>query len=276
MSELLEVATGLIDVWSGDPSTKKLWDAGVDAKGIGDLLKSLEDNDILDSAILAAIGSPAAKVQFALRAIKTFQEISQQPATGVLGAEARKLFRKLRGCDLTRSSNTPAPGRAKDSDSIGLLFYTLDDALQQLTVDGIPAKTLVAEAIQAWVVHLDLSFVFVKDASDANIVMQFGGDPSFGQKGGVLGVGTIGGPGKNMQMTLKFDEAEDWDELGPDEFTTTCMHELGHNMGILHPPGPGLLMSAFKDSNIKKPTPGDIKLAQALWGEPQRRPLPKS
>lgn len=263
---LEDLAKELVSFWENNPDSeiKTTWqERAIPASEVFNSLRKLATSGILDVGILDVIASPAKKVQFAIAAIKTFQGIASEKKDGILGRFTRGLADRFRGCDEARRPTKPATGRADGAAGLGLLFFTLEDNLLNLSVGGMSAEEMVNNAIAAWTTELALTMKFVKDAKDANIVMRLGGDPSFGVAGGVLAVGTIGGPNKNFQLELKFDQAEHW--TSPTSFITTCMHELGHNLGLMHLP-PGSLMAAFKDETILKPTTVDLNAAKVLWG----------
>jgi hypothetical protein len=263
---LEELAKELVSFWANnsDSEIAKTWqDKSVPAAEVFNSLRKLATSGILDTGILDVISSKSKKVEFAIAAIKTFQGIASRKKDGILGRVTRGLADRFRGCDEARQATKPATGRADGAAELGLLFFHLEDDLLNLTVDGMSAEEMVNNAIAAWTTELALTMKYIKDAKHANIVMKLGGDSSFGVSGGVLAVGTIGGPDKNFQLELKFDPAEDWGSST--SFITTCMHELGHNLGLMHLP-PGNLMAAFKDETVLTPRKADLDEAKRIWG----------
>ncbi len=262
-------AKELIDFWKDNPdaSIKDTWAKnGVSTGDVFNGLQKLVESGAIKKGILAAIGDPTARFELAMDAIKFVQQKAGLKLDGVIGRFTRSALDRFRGCDESRRSTTPVkPGsRADGAADLGLLFYFVDPDLQKLNIGGQTGKTLIAEAIFAWVQHLNLVMKFVEKEDEANVVLKW---DNFGGPGGTLAIADVGGPGVNQKLTLRFDITEHWQSQSPESFISTATHELGHILGLTHASGPGELMSPFKDETITKPKPNDIARAQALWGK---------
>lgn len=258
---ILGAAKQLLNLWNERNVNDRPAGESDIAKGI----KSMILNRFVNQDILEALPE-ALRPTFLMDAIKLFQERAGILQDGILGRITRNRLTTLFGCNQP-AGVTPPQLTGDIASTTGkparIVCHIASDFPRQM--QGTDTEELLANAIDSWLVHINLSVGFTNDLRKANVSIKWG--PLDGDAGSKLAEAHVGGPRAlaSQQLTLLFDDEEDFenDKL---KFQGTTAHEFGHILGLDHVPVRGQLLSAFFDRSIIVPQANDIARMQAIWG----------
>lgn len=260
MSLLLTIATPLITKVAGNFLSRITGGANVAKETASNsllrlinngLLKGLpEDGEVTDDVISKISG-----------AIREFQKKAKLAVTGVLDDDTAKWI--FESCDgmlqsKKRSAKQDMPVPPADGTTNKLRYWIEPGSLPTLTDGGDPVK-LLREAFVSWAKYIEIDILEVDTQDECNVLIHSG--PMDGP-GGALADATVGPP-DIKQNDLKFDSTESsWDTV---KFRYTCVHEIGHILGLEHTPESGQIMSSVRQRDITNPTDADVKQLERDW-----------
>jgi hypothetical protein len=156
------------------------------------------------------------------------------------------------------------------------ITWTIRDVLPSLGAQMMRAACEAALADIAG--HFELSFPYVEDASQANILITVA---PLGGRGGVLAdcqlVPCNIGPKNSVQMLMRADRSENWiSENTPAglniDWQRVFAHEFIHGLGLPHITTPGSLMLPTYSTSIRTIQPGDIEALEQLGYKRRKAP----
>lgn len=235
------------------------------------------------------------------QAVRDYQAATDLEVTGVVNAATKMSFVVKKRC----SNLDPfAKNDERDTDSAGTgyggrkeLTYYIGTHPGYLSRDDV--EKAVDTAIEVWSAACGLTFVQVQDdfskvgvKADIRFNWTTGGRGdnvlAFDGVGGVLGHGGTDENGENG--FVEFDISERWvsglndgddERLSSVEDTKTwyrgqplislyftCLHELGHALGLDHSMSGEDVMAPYYNPKLKKLSKGDVTRIQNLYGPP--------
>ena len=145
------------------------------------------------------------------------------------------------------------------------LTWFIANALPRVGVDK--QRAIIAEAWASWSRVCGLTFKYVTDERQADIVVGCGR----GKRANFDGPGNTAAwaqlpSSENFdgQLLLMYDMDEQWDE---DSLLGISVHEGGHNLGLSHGPQ-NCIMSPVYSGDYQTPQKWDIAEAQSRYGKP--------
>ncbi|MBC8289084.1 MAG: matrixin family metalloprotease [Planctomycetes bacterium] len=148
-------------------------------------------------------------------------------------------------------------------------YYIKPGSLPKIDTGKKP-QDLLFQAWGAWAEHIRIDVLKVSKLKESNILIHSG---EFDGPGGTLADATVGPPNQRRN-DIKFDSSESitWEE---DKFLYTCIHEIGHVLGLQHTAEKGQIMSTVRQKGLVEPTKKDIenllKVRNGWW-----KPRPKT
>lgn len=179
-------------------------------------------------------------------------------------------------CGITQNLETGEIGTRYCRWPENTITWTIRDVLPSLGAQTMRAACEAALADIAG--HFELSFPYVDDPSQANILITVA---HLGGAGGVLAdcqlvPCNIGGK-NNVQMLMRADRSENWiAENTPSglniDWQRVFAHEFIHGLGLPHIQAPGSLMLPTYSTSIRTIQPGDIAALEQLGYKRRKAP----
>ncbi|MBX7164914.1 MAG: matrixin family metalloprotease [Pirellulales bacterium] len=121
-------------------------------------------------------------------------------------------------------------------------------------------RTYIGQALSAWSDVADIQFVEVPSGGDLRLV-----------GGAIDGPGSVGANATYPDAgynRVRFDSGNDWyiNPDGTNNIREITMHELGHAIGLLHPPGILARMDHHVTNAFQGLLPTDVAAIQAVYG----------
>jgi hypothetical protein len=181
---------------------------------------------------------------------------------GILGPRTLKRILGTPKCDGSLPHN---PTNEVASDQTGLSRLVIRYWHKDLRLPTLKNGSAADVIEQAWETWKEFLLIDVKPAAtrdNANVLI-FETNQLDNRPFGVLADAHVGPPGPFVQ-NLRFDIGEaPWDKK---RFLQTCVHEMGHLLGLHHSTDQTSIMSAYLNKEVTKPGKVDIEsLARIGW-----------